>query len=144
MSDAVATEENRRRSRLKRWIMDWSTMTTASVAIAAAVVATFSFVGWEFPLVLEKAYAQDQKETHMQLAQMDERVARVEKGLNDLSTQFIEGSERSLKSELREMVVWLAAGTPNAQVRRLLEADVTRVEQELSRIDAELRRRGVR
>ena len=117
-------------------------MLGASVVIITAIVAGADFLGMQFPLVLEKAYAQDQKETQKHMAQMQVDIVDVKRQLTQLSTDFLKKEERDTLRDIREMEIQLAAH-PNTEIRRLLSDGLDKARQDIAAVKAELSRRGV-
>lgn len=140
MSDS---EERRNKSRTRRWLEDWATMTGASVIIVGAIVGGCEALGIEFPLVLEKAYAQDQKETHKQMVQLSQEVVGVKQQIERISTDFLKRDQRDLQREIRDLNVQLAQASNGPEVRRLLNEGLDKAAQDLKQVNAELMRRGV-
>ena len=138
MTDA----SERRKSRMRRWLEDWATMLGASVVIITAIVGACDALGIEFPLVTHVAYAQDQKETHRQIAQMQVDIVEVKRQLTQMSTDILKRDERDLLRDIREMEIQIAAGS-NPEVRRLLNAGLDKARQDIAELKAELSRRGV-
>jgi hypothetical protein len=144
-SDDPKDDQPRHGERRKLTLKDYARRISADVGIYAvlvgAVLSICAAMGWGNPLVMAKDYKADQVVLGARLDGFDKRFEVIEGQLNALTTAVLESKEIQLKSEIRALELEISRAKPGSNFARLLAGQRDAVDQDLQKVQLELRRR---